>query len=144
MPASYIVDVDRELMVTTLKGLVSRDELLAFVEDQIVDPRTARVTRHLVDCRELTEMTLTLEDLPGLGETVRQNQVARRGDLIMRTALVVASTLDAEASRLLNALVSAVGQASFFFNVDHAYHWLGLDPPGPRPRPPRATEEGRG
>lgn len=121
MPITYEVDETRSLTVTTLVGEVSRDEIIAYYEQFMADPRSRSCTKSLID--------LTAS-IPVDGSPDWMQSITARSDSttnVTRMAVVAPDDLRYGLSRAYEAYVGDKTFATSVFRTrSEAEEWLDL------------------
>jgi len=123
MPETYAIDPQRGVVFSKGTGVFSYANFVGHMTRMKADPRFRPDFNHLVDCRELTSLDLT-------GEQV--NELAGRSIFSVRTrrAFVVSSDLQFGMSHMFAAYRELRGEtdARVFREMREALAWLGLPP----------------
>lgn len=69
VPASYKIDKERRLVTSTMTGVLTQAEVLEQVRQLLADPAVDPVFSQLVDCRQVTELKCTAEEVRQIADT---------------------------------------------------------------------------
>lgn len=121
MPVTYAIDETRSLIVTTLVGSVSRDELFAYLAELAADPRGASCTKSLVDL----ELSTPVDGSPEWMQSISARTEAAEG--VEKLAIVAPDDLRYGLSRAYEAYVSGRQFETRVFKTRiEAEEWLEL------------------
>lgn len=120
MPIAYIVDHDRNLVIETWTGDVTRAELAAHWQTLLTDPAALAVRRTVVDLRQSTPL-INGRDISDLIAGIVMPHLGNRHWI---TALVVDKPVMFGISRQYQALAERYSRDAIFHNIDDALAWM--------------------
>jgi hypothetical protein len=122
LPASYIIDTDRKLVITRIWGAATEDEIFDHGQRLRNDPQFQPDFRQLVDMSELTEIRVG----SGLIRNASRNQFFSPG---VRRAVVANSEAAFGMARMYAIASEEAGQTiQVFRDMSAAKAWLDIDP----------------
>ena len=122
LPASYIIDTDRKLVITRIWGAATEDEIFDHGQRLRNDPQFQPDFRQLVDMSELTEIRVG----SGLIRNASRNQFFAPG---VRRAVVANSEAAFGMARMYAIASEEAGQTiQVFRDLSAAKAWLDIDP----------------
>lgn len=116
--------------VIRLSGVVSADEILSAIRDLYTDERWEPGFGTLWDSRDVRQLVILPEDLPGIRRTSSE-LIARQG--MGKIAVVASRDLDYQIAKLvLMQRQVPIREAAVFRSLTEALAWLGVQdhPPG--------------
>lgn len=121
MPADYIIDPDHNVVFSRGTGVFTREDYINHMRALICDPMFKSSYNQIVDCRSISAIALTSEEI----REVAMKSVFGRGS---RRAFVVASDLHYGLSRMLASYsdLSAGHAIEVFRTMELALAWLQL------------------
>ena len=128
MPCEFVIDADRHLIRMTIRGAVTKEELLAFRDRLARDPTFARDLPMLIDVRDTNADALTSLDIRALAEASKVSPGVRR-------AFVATDAMTLGLARLFGTyreLLDGQEHAAVFTTLESAERWL-TEPTGPDP-----------
>jgi len=119
MPASYVIDKQRRLVITTVTGAFILADALAHQESLCKDQDFGPSFSQLMDLTQVTEYALTEDDLHKLAQRRVFSEESRR-------AIVVDGDLGYGLSRMFGMLRENAGELGIriFRNRDEALDWV--------------------
>jgi hypothetical protein len=121
MPLSYHIDEARGLLSLKGSGSITADDIDAYVEEVLEDPRQAYVTQELADFRD-AEFSVTPDRVVKLAALDRKRLSRMK---IVRRAIVVSNDLQYGLARMYGQFLAPSGQeVRPFHDIDEARRWL--------------------
>ena len=119
MPASYTIDKERRLVTSTMTGVLTQAEVLEQVHQLVTDPTVDPAFSQLVDCRQVTELKCSAEEVRQIATTDIFSAQSRRAFLVTDDLLYGLARMY-EIHRELRG----EGGIRVFRNVDEAMEWV--------------------
>jgi len=123
MPASYVIDNRRRLVVTTASGCVTFAETKAHQDQLLNDPDFQPDLNQLVDCTAVTELKLSSEEARAIVERKLFSPASRRAFVSANPAIFGMGRL----MEAYNDMAAAPSQVRVFRDLASARKWLGLE-----------------
>ena len=120
MPCEFVIDIDRRIIRTTIRGTVTSGEILAFRKGLVRDPAFAPDLPVLIDVRHTNSEALTSLDIRGLAETSKTHPGVRR-------AFVATDAMAIGVARLFctyRELKEGQEDTAVFTTLESAERWL--------------------
>ncbi len=126
MAISYQIDPGQGLVLTTVSGVLTDEELLEHKRTLIEDPGFQPGMRELSDVREVERLEVTAAGVRKMVALDEQN-ASRLGDY--KLAIVAADDAAFGTARMYQMLTEAnVQNIGVFREIEEAKAWLGLEP----------------
>ena len=123
MPISIAIDEKNDLIIRTIKGLVSTQELIDSIEYTLKLPSFHQGMKSLTDLSEATHHTNS-EDIKKIAELLIKHSEKLVGG---KAAVVVSRIVSFGMMRMLQSYADdSPLEISIFYSVEEAKHWLGL------------------
>jgi len=124
MTVDFYIEKGDDLLVRTLKGEVTPDEIIDSMEASMKHPDYRPGMASLIDLRELVSDSSSA-DIREFGEFLIAHADAVEG---MRAAVVVSRAVDYGMTRMLQAIAeSPQFNIALFYDIDEARQWLGVE-----------------
>ena len=123
MPASYVIDKRRRLVVTTGSGCVTFAETKAHQDQLLSDPDFDPDFDQLVDCTAVTELELSAEEARIIIGRRVFSPASRRAFVSANPAIFGIGRL----MEAYNDMAPAPPQVRVFRDLSSAWRWLGLE-----------------
>lgn len=120
MPASYTIDTARRVVLSRLCGVLTLADLAALRARLRADPAADRAFDRLADCRGLTRMDVSAQDVKQLADGP-----APRSDT--RLAIVADTAAAYGLARMYQMHREGKEAVEVFRDLDDAQAWLGLN-----------------
>ncbi len=123
MPITYSIDRERNVVFTTIRGVLTDDELLDHKKRLTSDPNFKSGMVELSDAREVGELAVTAE---GVGRFVTQD--SKDSELLKGYKLAIVASEDVVygMARMYQTLTEKnVPAVRIFRDLDEAKAWLG-------------------
>ena len=125
MPISYRIDPARSLVLTTVTGVVTDNDVLAHKRALASDPEYHPSMKELSDVRGVTDLEVTAEGIAVMAGFDREHDDTERGH---RIALVASADVVYGMARMYQMnTVEADERVGVFRTLDEATRWLGID-----------------
>lgn len=135
MPIAYVIDRESGLIRTSISGVLTDADLLAYKRDVIAELRRSPGLCELVDARGIDQVRATSAGIRAMADLDLQAADAYREGF--RLAIVVKDDVSFGLARMYEMQTeSVVPQVSVFREMTEATAWLGRTPPA-LPQPPR-------
>jgi hypothetical protein len=125
MPARYVIDKERRLVISTAWGRLSLTDIQAHRDQLLSDPDFDPGYNQLVDATAVTDFEPTTAEIRSLAQRRIFSGTSRR-------ALVGSSTLIYGVARVFQVHHEFSGtpsQVTVFYNMAAALRWLGAEEP---------------
>ena len=120
MPVNHRIDESLGIVFTTYWGVVTVEEIRAARPELLGHPGFEASVGQLADCREVTELQLSADDIRSLADFVSSKGGGRR-------AIVVSTNLVFGMSRMYELWLAEGDGVQVFRDLAEARAWLGLD-----------------
>ena len=125
MPAYFKINKERQLVISTFSGVFTLEDGFAHQEKLLKDPNFVPTFSQLIDCTQVTQIAMGIDDIRRLAQRSIFSNDARRSILVYgdvafgfaRTFLAIRESLGEKGIRV-------------FHELDEALFWL-LDQPRP-------------
>lgn len=119
MPAEYKIDKERRLVTSTMTGVLTQEEVLEQIQQLLTDPQIDSTFSHLVDCRQVSELKCSAEEVRRIAETDIFSLESRR-------AFVVIDDLMYGLARMYEIHRELRGETGIrvFRDIDEAMDWI--------------------
>ena len=122
MPASYRIDLERRIILSTASGTLTDEDLRSHQRDVLADPHFESTLNQLWDLREVVQIETSNATL---GELARARSYAAE----TKRALVAPRDVQFGMARMFQILHDqAPEDLRVFRNLEEARDWLGLEP----------------
>src|SRR5258708_25504158 len=119
MPATYEIDKQRQLVITTGLGKLTLADALAHQQELLKDPDFDPSFSQIMDLTQITEFALEANDIRRLAQTTIFSRESRR-------AIIASSDLVYGFGRIFEILREIVGENGIrvFRDLDEAIDWI--------------------
>jgi hypothetical protein len=122
LPAYFKIDKERQLVISTFSGVFTLEDGFAHQERLLKDPNFVPTFSQLIDCTQVTQIAMGIDDIRRLAQrSIFSNDARRsilvRGDLaygFARTFIAIRESLGEEGIRVFQELDEAL-----FWLLDH-------------------------
>jgi hypothetical protein len=120
MPAAYVIDASRALVITTGTGVVTFQEIVTHQDRLLSDPRFSPDFDQLIDCRQATNIRVTSAE----ASRIASRKVFSRTSL---RAFVASEQVVFGVGRMMqayNEVSEYPSKAAVFYDLASALKWL--------------------